>query len=107
MKLNNILSRRKSSVIFFISGSVTGLILISIFVFGVDNPSQQWGTYWKIKPLILTPLLCGLGALASNWVISIAPNTSAKYFYWFISIIGFLFSVWVAIVLGLNGTLWD
>lgn len=107
MALNNLLSLRKSSGIFFISGSLTGLILISIFVFGVDNPNQEWGKYWKIKPLTLTPLLCGLGAMAANWVIRIAPNTSAKYFYWFISIMGFLFSVWVAIVLGLNGTLWD
>jgi hypothetical protein len=88
-------------------GAAIGLVLISFFVFGVDHPGPEWGEYWRIRPLIVTPLAGAAGGL----------------FYWFmdyqsskrgmnrtiavvLSLIVFVVGLWMGIVLGLAGTMW-
>jgi hypothetical protein len=89
-------------------GATIGLALISFFVFGVDQPNPAWGKYWMIKPLIITPLagaMCGL----SNYIIMgyysvVGLNRTVAMI---ISGVIFLIGLWMGIVLGLNGTMWN
>src|SRR4051812_37151790 len=89
-------------------GAAIGLAVISFFVFGVDQPNPAWGQYWRIKPLIVTPLVgavCGL----SNYVIMSYYSLVGlnRIVAMIISGIVFIFGLWIGIVLGLNGTMWD
>lgn len=88
-------------------GSCIALIAISFFVFGVDQPKVEWGRYWMIKPLILTPLFGGFAGMIFyqlNFRKFLSFNKSLKMI---LSSILFIAVLWVGIVLGLNGTMWD
>jgi len=89
-------------------GAVLGFILISFFVFGVDNPNPDWGDNWKIKPLIITPLVVAFGTLALylKYIIQFQTKIMNDMVYLF-SIILFIISIWMGIILGLNGTMWN
>lgn len=45
-------------------GALIGFLVISFFVFGVDNPNLSWPTNWRIRPLIVTPLAGAFGILS-------------------------------------------
>lgn len=89
-------------------GGGVGLLLISLFVFGVDQPNPAWGKYWMVKPLIITPLAGAMGGLCNyiimNYHIQVGlPKIVAIIISAFVFIIG----LWLGVVLGLNGTMWD
>jgi hypothetical protein len=50
-----------------LTGAGIGLIAISYFVFGADEPKPEWGKLWMIKPLIMVPLA---GAMVTHFIIS-------------------------------------
>jgi hypothetical protein len=38
-------------------GAAIGLVMVSFFVIVAGKGRPEWGDYWRIKPLLLTPLL--------------------------------------------------
>ncbi len=42
-------------------GAGIALFVISLFVFGVDEANPEWGRFWMIRPLIITPLAGAMG----------------------------------------------
>lgn len=89
-------------------GAAIGLIVISTFVFSVDHPKPEWGDAWRIKPLILTPIITAIGILSFYLKDFLRPKSQlANLLVIFISAVLFVISIWMGIVLGLNGTLWD
>jgi hypothetical protein len=91
-----------------IIGAIAGFILISMFVFPVKDPNPEWGSLWMIQPLIVTPLVATMGGLfyflvnlyGAKWGFN-------KYLTVIMGIIGFIISLWMGFVLGLNGTMWN
>lgn len=89
-------------------GAAIGLLGISFFVFGVDNPDPAWGPNWMVKPLIVTPVVAAMGGAffafltpmrrQSGWVMALG---------FVMSIFGFLIALWMGFILGLNGTMWN
>ncbi len=89
-------------------GAVIGLIIISLLVFSVDEPDPNWGKLWKIRPLIITPLAGALGILSFYLKNFIRPKKKLTIFLVFLfSALAFIVALWLGIVLGLDGTLWD
>ena len=89
-------------------GAMIGLMLISLFVFGVDDPKPEWGKFWMIKPLIITPLAGAMGGLFFYFMNYISSRGGInKTLAIILSIIVFIIGLWLGIVLGLNGTMWD
>ncbi len=89
-------------------GAAIALIMIGVFLSGVKNPDLAWPKLWMLKPLIMVPLAGAAGG-AFYYFISILIRgggwkTIAMYI---ISLIGYIFALWLGIVLGLNGTLWN
>jgi hypothetical protein len=88
-------------------GAGVGLIIISIFLMGVNQPRPEWGQYWMIRPLVIVPLAGAAGGVfyyimdflryRGGWRTALA---------YFISVIGIIVGLWMGIVLGLVGTLW-
>ena len=89
-------------------GAGIGLLLITIFLWGVDNPKPEWSKYWMIRPFVVVTFAGGVGGLffhlmeglrrKGNWLMIVAN---------IISLIIFIFGLWIGSVLGLAGTLWD
>jgi hypothetical protein len=91
-----------------IIGGLIGLILISLFVFGVDNPKPEWGKLWQVKPLIITPLAGAMGGLFFYFMNYMSSRGSInKVLAIVLSFVVFIIGLWMGVVLGLNGTMWD
>ncbi|PEC35719.1 potassium transporter KefB, partial [Bacillus toyonensis] len=44
-------------------GAGIALILILVFLLGVDNPKPEWGKLWMLKPLIVVPTAGAMGGV--------------------------------------------
>jgi len=97
-----------SLVISMLIGAILGLIVISVFVFGVDEPNPAWGKYWMIRPLIITPLVGAMGGLFFYMMNYLSSKMRFnKTWAFIIGLLGLTVALWIGIVLGLDGTMWD
>ncbi len=107
---NQFTNQQKGQPVFFKSmliGAGIALLAISFFVFGVDEPNPEWGTYWMIRPLIITPLA---GAVGGAFYAFIDYQSTRGFNKTLATIFGFtiyIIGLWLGVVLGLDGTLWD
>ncbi len=89
-------------------GAGIALTFIIIFLLGINEPNPAWGKLWMLRPLIIVPLA---GAMGGSFVFFMDYQRKrgnwSKLFTYLVSLIGFLFVLWIGIVLGLDGTLWD
>ena len=89
-------------------GALVGFIVISMFVFGVKNPNPNWGQYWMLRPLIVVPIIASLSSLIFFSInIFGFPKAWRKILILVLSTIGFMIALWIGIILGLHGTLWN
>jgi hypothetical protein len=89
-------------------GAGIGLLLISLFLAGVNNPNPKWGEFWMIRPFIVVPFAGAMGGLC-NYVLVHFHNRIGinKTIAVIASIIVGIIGLWLGIVLGLVGTLWN
>lgn len=90
----------------FLLGWLVGLSVISFFVFSVKNPHASWGEWWMLKPLMLTPLVAGSFFYVSQIVFP-SKNIRQKIGLFLLRIILSGAIIWMGVVLGLDGTLWN
>ncbi len=86
-------------------GLIVGFLVISFFIFRVPYPKPEWGPYWRVQPLIVTPLfgaLCGAGFHLVNHLLYRYRVLAVV-----LGIIGCIIGMWMGIVLGLHGTMWN
>ena len=89
-------------------GAVTGFVIIAFFVFSVDDPDPDWGERWRIRPLVITPLAGAFGILSFYLKDFVRTKASfMKLLLAFFSLMAFIIALWLGIVLGLDGTLWN
>jgi hypothetical protein len=95
------------SAIPILVGAGIALFVISFFVFGVDHPKPEWGKYWMIRPLIITPLAGAMGGVF--YLIMDYQSTKGfnRTFAIALSVVVYLIGLWLGTVLGLAGTMWD
>lgn len=91
-----------------LAGAVIALAMISIFVIGAGRGTPAWGEYWRIKPLLLTPFLGAVIGLCYDATEPLRKlrGWQGKVFFG-LSLLGYLVGLWISLVLGLNGTMWD
>jgi hypothetical protein len=88
-------------------GAGIAFLAISFFVFGVDEPNPNWGKFWMIRPLVVTPLAGATGGAFFYFM-----NLLRRQYGWnkilinFICLLVFIVGLWLGIVLGLDGTMW-
>jgi len=88
-------------------GAGIGLFIILLFITGAET-QPHWPNLWKVRPLIITPLAAALGGGLAYITTSILKRKGIHVITAvFISLIGFLIALWMGIVVGLDGTLWD
>ena len=91
-----------------VQGATVGLILISFFVFGVDNPDPSWPKLWIVKPLLMVPLAGSVGGILYYFINPIRQQPGWRRIGAnILGLLVFLIVLWMGTVLGLNGTMWD
>jgi hypothetical protein len=100
--------KTKTILLNVLTGYVVGLGVISLFISAVDHPKPEWGTYWMLRPLIITPLASACGALALLLPDFLKLITPWKRILALLAgLLLFMAAMWTGIILGLDGTLWD
>lgn len=88
-------------------GAGIAFLVISFFVFGVDQPHPEWGKFWMIRPLIITPLAGAVGGLFYALLAYQSSRGFNRTVAILLSLVIYLIGLWLGIVLGLDGTMWD
>ena len=89
-------------------GAAIGFAVISFFLFMSDGGDPAWGKYWMIRPLVVGTFAGGMAG-SCNYVIlhyrSLAGinRPVAVILSLVVSIVG----MWMGIVLGFDGTMWN
>ena len=91
-----------------LQGAAIGLVLIGSFLIRVNHPHPDWGQYWMVRPLIITPMAGAAGAVFFYLTDGIRQQGGwKKISASVLSLLVFIIALWMGIVLGLNGTLWN
>lgn len=95
-----------------INSFALGFAIAFLLVFGlivtVNNPNPVWGKNWFVKPLILTPTVAAFGGFAFYYLSSISfRNQWISIAKTIVSILAYIFFLWIGTVIGFNGTLWN
>ncbi|WP_192820579.1 potassium transporter KefB [Rufibacter sp. LB8] len=88
-------------------GAGIALLAISFFVFGVDNPHPGWGKFWQIRPLIVTPLAGAVGGAFYAFMDYQTSKGFNRTIAVLLSFVVYVVGLWMGIVLGLAGTMWN
>ena len=89
-------------------GGGIALLLIIIFLSGVNNPDPAWGKFWMIRPLLIVPLAGAMGGAFYYFMKYLSDEgTLNGTFAMILSLIVYIVGLWMGSILGLDGTLWD
>lgn len=88
-------------------GAGIALLVISFFVFGVDAPHPEWGKYWMIRPLIVTPLAGAMGGAFYALMDYQSSHGFNRTLAILLSIVVYFLALWMGTILGLAGTMWN
>jgi hypothetical protein len=91
-----------------LQGGAIAFILIVLFLANAGAPDPAWPKLWMVKPLLMVPFAGALGGAyyyimdhlreEGGWSIVLAN---------LLSLVGYVIVLWLGVVLGLNGTMWD
>lgn len=89
-------------------GGAIGLVIICMFIYSSFEADPDWGRHWRIRPLIVTPFITAFGGLWFH-LVALARRKAiwVRVLSYPVSLFFFIISLWLGIVLGLDGTLWD
>jgi hypothetical protein len=91
-----------------IIGTCVGLFVILFFLLRVNDNHPDWGQYWMIRPLLVTSFAGAMAGLCNYVIIRFHSRFGVNKIIaviasMLISVIG----LWMGIVLGLVGTMWN
>jgi hypothetical protein len=108
-QMNNSTSQNQQDTLVkrMIVGAGIGLLLISLFVVPAEaNPA--WGKFWMIRPLIVTPLAGAMGGLGNYFIVTFHDQAGInKTVAMILGVVILCVGLFLGVVLGLDGTLWD
>jgi hypothetical protein len=89
-------------------GGGIALAIIAFFVLGVRQPKPEWGALWMIRPLLVTPIVGAIGGACYYFANNLFILTGwKKVTIGILSVLGFIIALWMGVVLGLAGTMWN
>ncbi len=102
-QLNQPVSFIKSIIV----GAGIAFLVISFFVFGVDEGNPSWCKFWMIRPLIITPLAGAMGGAFYSFMDYRSSRGFNRTLAILLSLVVYFIGLWLGTVLGLAGTMWD
>lgn len=84
------------------------LVVILLFILPVKHPRPEWGQLWMIRPLIITPIAGAVGGACFYFLDLLRQHYRWNLFVTAaLSTLIYIIGLWMGIVLGLVGTLWN
>lgn len=91
-----------------IIGGAIGLAVLGFFVIGAGSGLPEWGKYWMIQPLLVGPFAGAVGGACNYYIMRFRVFVGvSRPLAFTISSVIFIFGMWMGIVLGLHGTMWN
>jgi len=91
-----------------LTGAGIALLIIAFFVIGAGKGNPTWDAYWRIKPLLLTPIIGALVGLCYDITQALREIKGwVGKLFTVLSLFGYLIGLWMGTVLGLAGTMWN
>jgi hypothetical protein len=91
-----------------LTGGAIALVLISLFLSGVNHPNPSWPALWYLLPLIIVTLAGATGGAVYYFINRTGSRAGwPKIAIVIISLFIYVAGLWMGTVLGLDGTLWD
>jgi hypothetical protein len=88
-------------------GAGIAFAAILFFIVGAETQAA-WGEYWRIRPLIITPLAGATGGAVFYFLNYLSTKQGwSKALAIILGIVIYIVGLWMGIVLGLDGTLWN
>lgn len=99
---------RKTLLLCMVLGALPAISLMSLLVFGAENPDPAWGEYWVIRPLVVITFAGATGGACYYFINrffgnGIGRKTATVVLTTFV----YLFGLWIGTVIGCSGTLWN
>lgn len=89
-------------------GAGIGFMLIAFFLLGAGEPNPAWPKFWMVKPLLMVPFAGALGGVFYHFMDHLRYGGGwRKVLANILSVLVFITALWLGVVLGLNGTMWD
>ncbi len=89
-------------------GAIPAVILMALFVSGVDNPDPAWGKYWMVRPLLVIAFAGAMGGLFYHLMEHFRQMGGWQKGLSIVAcIVVYIVGLWMGSVLGLVGTLWN
>jgi hypothetical protein len=89
-------------------GWLIGLASIAYFLLGSRGGRPEWGPYWMVQPFIITPLAGAMGGFCHYFIFNFQTMPPVnKTLGWIMSAFIFFVGIWMGIILGLKGTMWN
>lgn len=90
-----------------LQGSAIALLVILFFVVG-QQKEPHWPEFWIIRPLIITPAAGAIGGLLLYFLDPLRSQQGwQKLAGTLLSLFGYVVVLWLGVILGLDGTLWN
>jgi hypothetical protein len=91
-----------------LAGAGIGLLVIAYFLLALRGADPAWGKLWMIRPLIVVPFAGAVGGLCNYFLMHFHKHFGLnRVIAVVVSVIIFIIGLWMGIVLGLNGTMWN
>ncbi|MDI9257155.1 potassium transporter KefB [Flavobacterium sedimenticola] len=104
------MTQKKNTALYktILIGATIAFAMIALFIFPIRDPNPEWGKFWMVKPLIIVPLAGATGGTLFYYIRQSGPHNGwKKVVALMLSILIYIIILWVGIVLGLDGTLWN
>ncbi|GAB3708634.1 hypothetical protein GCM10027592_44000 [Spirosoma flavus] len=89
-------------------GAVIGLALISYFLLSLNHPNPNWPKFWMVRPLLVVPFAGACGGIFYYFTSHLSIRKGwQKIALNVLSFLVFIIGLWMGIVLGLDGTMWN
>lgn len=98
--------QQRSLAVPMLIGAGVGLMVI-LFFLSSSSGDHNWGKYWMIRPLIITPMAGAMGGAFYYLMGLLSRRGLNKTLAVLLSMIVFITGLWLGIVSGLDGTMWD
>lgn len=89
-------------------GALIGVAVVTFFLYGSGGGDPTWGKYWMIQP-ILVLIFAGTMAGLCNYIILHNRHLVglSRIVAIVISLVVSIVGLWMGVVLGFHGTMWN
>ena len=89
-------------------GALLAFILITIFLLTTGKADPTWGKFWMIRPVVIVTAAGAVGGAFYYFMDLLCYQGGWKKIVAIaLSVVVYIFGLWIGTILGFDGTMWD